>query len=688
MDAVILALIACHGADDSDSDGGTTAPPGVCADANAAFGATVCVDTVPDVATWQSITVPAGASVVRATKFVAPASADARIPTIFLDAHTFQLHYDALVQGFPEIYGGLVPPQYLALVLDPVERELYAGGLEELPDGTFAFTILDDAAVPASTVTAADVEAVHAELIARWGLGGLAFRPSTANQELAAERWELDFPIVGLEPVDYEVYSTGVGFGTVRHYTPEEFAAAEAEAAYSFEDVLFLDEGPVDVSRPVSGAVTGTRQAALSHLSVRSASRGTPDCYVADLPALVAAWDGQLVRLECGVDALTVRAATLDEAEEFWASIRPVPLDVDPPDYDETAMPGLLELDVGLESARDLAKRRYGVKGTNLATLYQGIDADLRLDGFVIPLSAYHAFVTTAGWTVDLGDGPRLHTFQETIDAWAVDPAFAADGRLRVEQLGAMQAAMRAAPVDPAIIADIGARVDAVFGTAPVAVRFRSSSNAEDALGFSGAGLYDSASGCIADDRDGDRDGPSACDADRDDERTVEDALREVWASLWNVRAWEERAWYGIDPRLVGMGVLVDTRVEDERANLVAFSGDPATDDDRVRIDAQAGETEVVSDDPGIVPESLRVEVEGGEVVDVERLTWSSEVPFGTPVLTDDEVATIAVGLTAIAAWFPLDDVVPDGHDVVWDTEWKVDPEGRVVIKQIRPFLR
>lgn len=681
-----FGLLGCHRVDtDSDVD----ASP--CARATAAFGARVCVDAVPDGATWTSITLPSGGEIARVTKFVAPARDDARVATFFQDANTFQLHYDALSKGFPEAFAGVTPVQYLDLVLDPVDRELYVGDVEELRtiDGaSYAFTVLDDAAVASSTITEADVIAVHDALAERWGLSALAFRPNTPHQQLASARWELPFPIVGLSPVAYEAYSTGVGFGTVRHFDPVAFAAAEQSASYGFQDLLFLDETPVDVERPISGAVTGTRQAPLSHLAVRSAARGTPDCYVADLSTLVAQWDGQLVRMECGATALDVRAATVEEAAAYWATLRPSPVAVDPPDVGDAPMIGLLAMPVTDAAARDLGRRRYGGKATNLALLYQGIDPGLRLAGFAIPMRAYDAFVHTAGFTVDLGDGPRLHTFAEAIDAWHQDPVFLADAVVRRQRLDALRTAMKAAPIGPALLAEVGEAVQATWGNTTTTVRFRSSSNAEDALAFSGAGLYDSASGCIADDLDGDAAGPSKCDVDRASERTVEDALREVWASLWTTRAWEERAWYGIDGRDVAMAVLVNTRTEGERANLVAFTGDPRSQDDRTRIDAQAGENEVVSSDPDVIPESLFVEVVDGNVVDVDRITWSTEVPFGTAVLTDAEVATVATSLWGVAQWFPIDEVVPDGHEVLWDTEWKVEADGRVIIKQIRPFLR
>src|SRR5690606_14894396 len=123
-------------------------------------------------------------------------------------------------------------------------------------------------------------------------------------------------------------------------------------------------------------------------------------------------------------------------------------------------------------------------------------------------------------------------------------------------------------------------RIPLEFGSAEQTVRFRSSSNAEDGAFFNGAGLYDSYSGCLADDLDADDAGPSHCDAHELKERGVCRALRKVWASLWNPRAYDERAFYGIDQRKTAMAVLVNERSEQERANMVAFSGNPVLPSD------------------------------------------------------------------------------------------------------------
>ena len=54
--------------------------------------------------------------------------------------------------------------------------------------------------------------------------------------------------------------------------------------------------------------------------------------------------------------------------------------------------------------------------------------------------------------------------------------------------------------------------------------RFRSSTNAEDLENFNGAGLYDSKAA-----------------KKNHKTKTIDAAIKEVWASLWNFRAFNER---------------------------------------------------------------------------------------------------------------------------------------------------
>src|SRR5690606_12304158 len=84
--------------------------------------------------------------------------------------------------------------------------------------------------------------------------------------------------------------------------------------------------------------------------------------------------------------------------------------------------------------------------------------------------------------------------------------------------------------------------------------RLRSSSNTEDLPNFTGAGLYTSVAVHL------------------DEPGEIEAGIREVWASLWNSRAYDERRFAGIDPTNIAMAVLVHPAYRSEEANGVAVT--------------------------------------------------------------------------------------------------------------------
>jgi hypothetical protein len=216
-------------------------------------------------------------------------------------------------------------------------------------------------------------------------------------------------------------------------------------------------------------------------------------------------------------------------------------------------------------------------------------------------------------------------------------------------------------------------------------VRLRSSSNAEDGLRFSGAGLYQSVSACAADDLDGDTSGPSLCDPTEDDERTLAAGLPKVWASLWSTHAWDERAWFGVDHERVAMGVLVTPRIRGELANIVVLTADPVVDaGDHMLVSAQAGEYSPVAPPPGVLSEVVELSRDG----QIRRIQASSLVPAGATVLSDAQLAALAGGMVDLEATFPIDRDGPFGAPVWLDAEWKVLADGRLVLKQVRPWVR
>lgn len=671
--------------------------PGPCDTANAELGVTVCVHDIPDRATWTTISGPTEGNkngVQRLASFMTPASEDAPLPTLFVNQNLYPLHYDLLTQVFTDLYAGLSWEQYGDMVTDGANRTYYAGDISERTssDGAawFGFFLWEQPNRPSTSPTLAQVTEAWRALSDHFGVGPLVYTPYTATQVQNAASWKnppftIRYPD---DDVSYEVYTAATGYGTVRRYTYDALEDATEAGEYGYQDVLILDQAPLDLERVVAGVVTGTRQGALSHINVRAAARGTPNCFVEDAYAELAGWEGLLVQLECDEDGYTVRAATQDEAEAWWATIRPDPVTVPTPDLDWDVLVGLLDLPTDTAAERALNVTRYGAKGSNLATLYQRIPADYQLPGFLLPFSYYDTWVRSQTWSVDVGGGPETLSFQATLDAWLADPDFRSDAQIRREKLEALREAMEASPVQAETVAAVVAMAREIHGDDSQMLRLRSSSNAEDSLEFSGAGLYTSESGCVADEVDDDDDGPSTCDPDKDEERTITAALTTVWASLWTMQAFEERDWYGIDHRLVSMGVLVYTRSDDEQANAVAFTGNPTALDNRYLVEAQIGEYDVVSAPAGVYPETTLVSLSNGRVEEILRVSGSSELESGQWVLSDGEVTELSELLWEIDAVFPIDEIVPAGHSLLLDTEWKLDDSGQLIIKQVRPFLR
>jgi hypothetical protein len=192
--------------------------------------------------------------------------------------------------------------------------------------------------------------------------------------------------------------------------------------------------------------------------------------------------------------------------------------------------------------------------------------------------------------------------------------------------------------------------------------------------GFNGAGLYTSVSAEIG-----------------DDSRRVDDALRSVWASLYNARAYDERLYALIDERSVAMGVLVHSAFLDERANGVAVSRnvlDP-TRGDIYYLNAQAGEASVTNPAPGVATEQLiyRWGREPPIVYQSESSLVAAVASPGQPVLGSGEVFDLACALRTVHEVFqPLLDPAGENLWFGMEVEFKfLGPERRLLIKQARP---
>ena len=418
--------------------------------------------------------------------------------------------------------------------------------------------------------------------------------------------------------------------------------------------IALLNGIPNDIS-VVAGIITTEFQTPLSHINVLSHNRGTPNMALRDgwtNPKLNGFLD-QLVYLKVTLDSFYIRAATITEAESFWAQKEPnhiQELKID------TVTSGL----VNLSSFSISTVSTIGGKAANFAELmavtYALQPIPLPEGAFAIPISYY--------WN---------HLKNNKIDLYLkemlANPEFKTNITTRTLMLINLQNLIKDSPIDTNLVKLISDKINAINEFTNF--RFRSSTNAEDIEGFNGAGLYNSYTAIKGDDK-----------------KTIEKAVRKVWASLWNLKAFEEREYFKIDQLNVGMAVLVHRSFPAEEANGVVITENLFNAyNPGITINVQFGEMSIVIPQNNYLPDQIIYYSYEDQFPNSYNYIAHSTVPDmeGKTVLTPQELKTLNNYCTAIHNHYcQLNNACK-----TLDIEFKVDRingERKIYIKQARLY--
>jgi hypothetical protein len=425
--------------------------------------------------------------------------------------------------------------------------------------------------------------------------------------------------------------------------------------------IVITNDVPNDIDF-VGGLITEAFQTPLAHVNILSQSRNTPNMALpgaserSDVKDLL----GKLVRLEVDAGGYQLRLATLDEAQEFWQNQQSGGEILVPRlDHQTTQLIDLLNANiddlptVGAKAAQ-LAEL-FKVDQTNAACV-EGAAFAVPEKAFAIPMAHYLTHMESSG-------------AQDYVDTLLADDLFLTDLEYRKIALQTLRQMILQHPVDAVLLGEVTQWVSERFGNK--SVRFRSSSNTEDLEEFNGAGLYESISAEL-DDKD----------------KPVDHAMRTVWASLWNLRAVEERLNANVDQSSVAMGILVHFAFPNERANGVAVARnilDP-TRTDQYYFNSQAGEASVTNPAPGVVTEQLIYQWPPR----TPTLTYHSYSSLLTDrrVITTNETRALACSMDAIQNHF-RETLDPQRQNrwFTMESEFKFHgPERQLIIKQARPY--
>ena len=433
----------------------------------------------------------------------------------------------------------------------------------------------------------------------------------------------------------------GEGYGLLRVMDPDERPHPR--------DIVIYEALPNELPR-VAGIVSTVPQTPLSHVNLRAVQDGVPNAFIRgaldedEIDDLI----GSYVRYTVTETGWDIRAATRAQVDAHYTSSRPTGEQTPQRDLSVTSITPLGE--IGFEDWT-----AFGVKAANVAVLRTlGFPEGTVPDGFAVPFYFYDKFMTDSGLYDDIKDMLAASDFQTDFDT-------------QESELKKLRKAIKDAET-PQWIIDALTAMHATYPEGQ-SLRYRSSTNNEDLPGFNGAGLYDS----------------KTQHPDETDEDGIDKSLKQVYASLWNFRAFTERDFNRIDHLAAKMGVLVHPNYSDELANGVAVSFDPIRGlDGDYYVNTQVGEDLVTNPEAHSIPEELLLRRDQGTYA---VLSTSNLVESGELLMSDAQLIQLRDHLTVIHERFAvLYNPAPD-EPFAMEIEFKITSEDILAIKQARPWV-
>ncbi|MFT7537831.1 MAG: hypothetical protein ACI85K_003792 [Hyphomicrobiaceae bacterium] len=416
-------------------------------------------------------------------------------------------------------------------------------------------------------------------------------------------------------------------------------------------DIVLYRSLPNEMPR-VAGVLTGFRQTPLSHVNLRAVQDNVPNAFVigAATKPEITALIGKYVYYKVHGGGYELREARAEEVDQHFAAMRPSKKQV--PVRDLTVKTIRSFANVGFDDGANV-----GVKAANLATLRTfGLPRDRTPDGFAVPFSFYDAYMLHNGF------------YKMARTMMAMDE-FRNDANFREQALAAFRKAIKKGKT-PKWTKGALADVQKKFAK-DQSIRCRSSTNNEDLPGFSGAGLYDSFT-------------------HHPKEGKLHKSIRQVYASMWNYRAFEEREFFRIDHMAAAMGVVLHANSTDEQVNGVAVTKDVLyqaqhKDLTLYYVNAQMGEDLVTNPDAASVPEELLLSPRNPRTDRV--LQRSNRVSNGKSLLSMEHRQQLRSSMRILRDRFARLYDRDDDPTFAMEVEFKVSKQGELLIKQARPWI-
>jgi pyruvate, water dikinase len=483
--------------------------------------------------------------------------------------------------------------------------------------------------------------------------GELKMLINCSRLQAGTDQFENRIPLLNASEIyknlDYQCISRNSAYGILRFVDDPD----QVNNQLSPMDIIVIKETPVALPR-VAGIIVTEFQTPLSHLTILGQNRKIP------ISAYKKAFEDETLRalenqkVHYSVDGNSFHIERAEEIIKSAGRRKPIKLEYD------------LSVD-SLVSIPNMGKKAYryaGNKASNFGILYKlSKRASFKTPetAFVIPFFFYDRHLEESGTS-------------ELINRLASDKSILANTDSLQLMLKKIRRSILDAPVDSALIASVSKKIRSLGND--TVLRFRSSTNAEDAKGFSGAGLYTSKTGIL-----------------QNGNQSIEKAIKQVWASIWSYQAFMEREYFNIDHREVFMAILVHRSFPEEAVNGVAITKNLYRPDYYgFVVNAQLGDESVVKPDSGTIcdqficyPDQTESIYKNKNTVDIITL---SNLNNEKPVMTDAEIQNLANTLEKIKRYFYARSRSSRPYlDFGLDIEFKLNGENReLYLKQVRLY--
>lgn len=496
-------------------------------------------------------------------------------------------------------------------------------------------------------ITADQIQLAY-DVINKTFFAPVAFKPNSLRQEEATRS------LAGMQRVlqsdiakeqEYQALNIAKGIGRIHI-----ISKLDDHVEIGSNEILVLDEVPVQLP-PVAGIITSQPSTPLSHINLLAKGWGIPNAYIKNAKELFKQYDSWWVTFETLRENYKIKRADNDQLRDYVRREKER-TDLLKPRFDLSEKRLL-----SLAEQRARSSIAYGGKSANLGEVLNAkLPGIIVPSGFTLPFYYYDEFINRNG-------------LDETIRDLFDDQKFIHDPAYRRQRLVELRQEIEGAEFDPELRRIVLEKVAREYAGKGLFVR--SSSNSEDLPNFSGAGLYTTVPNVRG-------------------EQQLIDAIRKVWASLWNFEAYEARERSGVAHSMVYMAVLIQEGINSESSG-VMISTDPFDTENKgaIYISAKRGlgikvvEGQRIAEQIIFRPRANAIQVLTRSAED-SLLTFDEnggvkEVPIegDRVVLTDAVIRRLVRAATAIKRVFGERDQ---------DIEWAY-MKGQIYIVQSRPFI-